>query len=184
MDKNSALSLFEQMHPGFFEKEHIRNIGDSEIFAEMILPLDDISGLPAAETDMEGVVFGRYTGDTETIRAAVNQVEEHWVNFYDDTREIYCALADGKIASFCVIEDMGTHELCGAKVRIGGPGCVGTVPKFRRHGIGLKMIRNVTCILKERGYDISYIHYTGVSDWYAKLNYKTILRWNGFGPIE
>ena len=38
------------------------------------------------------------------------------------------------------------------------------------------MVSLGTLILKERGFDYSYIHDTGVPDWYAKLGYKTIFR--------
>ena len=70
----------------------------------------------------------------------------------------------------------------GRKVRVGGPGCVGTLPAYRRRGIGLKMVEKATQILKERGFDYSYIHYTGVGPWYAKLGYELILQWDKHGP--
>ena len=92
-------------------------------------------------------------------------------------------MIDGRIASFCIIEDMGTHTLDGRAVRIGGPGCVGTVPEYRNRGVGLTMVRNVTRILKEEGFDFSYIHYTGVAPWYRKLGYMTILKWNKNGIL-
>ena len=37
--------------------------------------------------------------------------------------------------------------------------------------------------LKEEGYDLSYIHYTGVAPWYAKLGYRTILKWDRHGIL-
>ena len=46
------------------------------------------------------------------------------------------------------------------------------------------MVGKVTQILKEEGYDYSYIHFTGVSDWYKKLGYKTSHRWNRNGVID
>ena len=62
--------------------------------------------------------------------------------------------------------------------------CVGTVPEYRRQGIGLKMVQNVTQILKEKGYALGYIHYTGVGHWYAKLGYQTLVKWNSGGIIR
>jgi len=38
--------------------------------------------------------------------------------------------------------------------------------------------------VKEMGYDYSYIHYTGVANWYAKLGYRTEIIWNKHGIIE
>ena len=58
-----------------------------------------------------------------------------------------------------------------------------TVPEYRNRGIGLTMVKNVTEILRTEGYDYSYIHYTGISGWYKKLGYKTVLKWNGKGII-
>ena len=67
---------------------------------------------------------------------------------------------------------------------VGAPGCVGTVPACRRKGIGLKMVQNVTAILKRESYDLSCIHYTGVAPWYGKLGYETVLRWNRNGFLN
>ena len=76
---------------------------------------------------------------------------------------------------------MGVHGVNGREYKIGGPGCVGTLPEFRNKGIGLTMVRNVTQILKAEGYDYSYIHFTGIAQWYEKLGYKTCVRWNKNG---
>ena len=45
------------------------------------------------------------------------------------------------------------------------------------------MVKNVTRILKEDGYDYSYIHFTGVASWYEKLGYKTSIKWNKHGVL-
>jgi hypothetical protein len=45
------------------------------------------------------------------------------------------------------------------------------------------MVKGVTQILKEEGYDLSYIHYTGVAPWYHKLGYRTVLKWNKSGVL-
>ena len=63
------------------------------------------------------------------------------------------------------------------------PGCVGTVPAYRKKGIGLEMVRRATIMLKEEGFDLSWIHYTHIGPWYEKLGYRTVLRWNGKGFI-
>ena len=103
------------------------------------------------------------------------------MQFFDGGR-VYCGYCGGKIASFCLVDDMGEHDVNGRTFKVGGPGCVGTVPEFRRKGIGLVMVARVTEILADEGFDVSYIHYTGVADWYAKLGYMTFAKWgkNGF----
>ena len=96
---------------------------------------------------------------------------------------MYCGFFNERIASFCIIEDIGEHLLDGRRIKIGGPGCVGTVPEYRNRGIALVMVQNATQILKEEGYDLSYIHYTGVAPWYQKLGYRTILKWYKHGIL-
>ena len=131
----------------------------------------------------ENVTFGYYTGDFEDLKKAVGKVIPGWVPLFSEKSRVYCGFVDGKIASFCMIEDMGEHMLDGRVVKIGGPGCVGTVPEFRNRGIGLMMVKDVTQILKEEKYDLSYIHYTGVAPWYQKLGYRTVLKWNKHGIL-
>ena len=38
-------------------------------------------------------------------------------------------------------------------------------------------------ILKEEGYDYSYIHYTYLAPWYERLGYKTVIKWNRDGIL-
>ena len=56
--------------------------------------------------------------------------------------------------------------------------------KVRAKGIGLRMVQSATAMLAAEGYDIGYIHYTGVGPWYARLGYRTVLRWNRDGFVE
>ena len=93
------------------------------------------------------------------------------------------AVGVGKAVSFCMIADLGVHSINGRKVKVGGPGCVGTIPQYRDKGIGLTMVKNVTQILKEEGYDYSYIHYTSEAAWYEKLGYQTSVKWTGKGIL-
>lgn len=103
--------------------------------------------------------------------------------FYNGKHRAYCGYVDGKIASFCLIEDMGEHVINGCKIKVGGPGCVGTLPEYRNKGIGMTMVKKVTQILKNEGYDCSYIHFTGVPLWYEKIGYKSSVKWNKNGVI-
>ena len=173
--------LFSSMHPGFFERQYIKNIPAGETYDEMILYLRGFDR-PAVPVP-EGVTFGFYEGDIEALRERVALVDSGWPSIYRAGSRVYCAFQNGEIASFCLLENMGVHGYFGHELKIAGPGCVGTVPAYRRQGIGLEMIRRATLILKDEGYDISYIHYTGVADWYAHLGYRTILTWNRNGLL-
>lgn len=177
-------ALFNEMHPGFFDRPNIRARTSDEAFDEMLLPLDAFDPAAFGLSVPEDVFFGFYTGPMEPLLDAVRRVDPGWPPIFTPERRVYCGFCQDRIASFCIVEDMGAHMLNGKRLRFGGPGCVGTAPEFRRLGIGLKMVCNVTAILRQEGYDISYIHYTGVAPWYAKLGYRTFLRWtrDGFLP--
>ena len=140
---------------------------------EMLLALagyaDPLPGIP-------GVAFGLFDGDPAALAAAVATVEPHWVKYFGGREPAFCAMVDGRIVSFCLLSDFGKHTIAGKEAKVGGTGCVGTVPAYRRRGIGLKLVSLGTAILTARGFDYSYIHDTGVPDWYAKLGYKTIYR--------
>lgn len=58
-----------------------------------------------------------------------------------------------------------------------------TLPEFRRRGIGLEMVRLATQTLKQDGFDLSWIHYTHLADWYSRLGYQPVLRWNSGGLL-
>lgn len=140
---------------------------------EMLLALDGYTDpLPAPD----GVTFGFYSGDPAPLLAAVSEVEPGWAKYYDGREPAFCGFVGETVVSFCLLSDFGEREILGVKSRVGGTGCVGTLPAYRRRGIGLKMVSLGTLILKERGFDYSYIHDTGVPDWYAKLGYKTIFK--------
>lgn len=183
MKHSDAKKLFDQMYPDFFDRPFIRAIAQGRVFEEMILELGgEIPAPPSAAPD--GITFGLFCGgDEAALRESVAQVDESWVQYFGKTGEVYCAFDGGKVVSFCLLDDMGVHELAGRRVKVAGPGCVGTVPAYRRRGIGLEMVRRATQILKDRGYDVSYIHYTGVGPWYAGLGYETILKWDRNGVI-
>ncbi len=179
MDTCNWQKLFEEMHPDFFGRPYIRDIPESLLYEEMILDLHALRDIPPVPVP-EGVEYREVTAAIPGLSEAIRSVEPDWVPIYRPDSRVFCGLAGEQIASFCMISGMGTH----AGLRIGGPGCVGTVPEFRRQGIGLEMVRQVTLILKKEGCDLSWIHYTGVAPWYAKLGYQTVLRWNchGFLP--
>ncbi|MCI5904348.1 MAG: GNAT family N-acetyltransferase [Oscillospiraceae bacterium] len=181
MDKQGYILLFERIYPDFFESDTIRSLPEGLFFDEMLLSLSEFDIHKYDKTVEGNISFGFYEGGLDEIKKAAEKVDRDWVQFFDGTNRIYCGYTDGKIASFCLVDDMGTHDINGHRLKIGGPGCVGTLPEYRHRGIGLTMVRNVTQILKEEGYDYSYIHFTGVAPWYEKLGYKTAVKWNRNG---
>ena len=182
MKKQDAITLFHSMHPDFFAQECIQSLSEEWVYAEMLLRLEEFDANMYNKELDAGVTFGIYEGEHAKLLKAVEQVDPNWVEFFNEDDEVFCGYYDDKIASFCIIAPMGTHMINGQAVKIGGPGCVGTLPEYRNLGIGLTMVKKATRILKEEGYDYSYIHYTAVESWYVKLGYERILKWtkNGF----
>ena len=176
-------AIFNEIHPGFFDRDYVKRVADDEPASEMFMGLENMDACNYEKSFPENITFGYYEGDMEELKDAVEKVIPHWIPLFTENSRVYCGYVDGKIASFCMIEDFGEHIIYGRKCRIGGPGCVGTLPEYRDRGIGLTMVRNVTGILKEELYDYSYIHYTYETAWYAKLGYRTVLRWNGKGFV-
>ena len=183
MNKQESILLLDSMYPNFFERENVRSIPDEWICDEMILSLDKFEPHKYDKKLEDNISFGYYEGDIDELKKAVERVVQYWTQSYNEKQRIYCGYINGKIASFCLIEDKGVYNINGREVKIGGPGCVGTLPEYRNKGIGLTMVRHVTQILKEEGYDYSYIHFTGVAPWYEKLGYKTSVQWTKNGVV-
>ena len=143
-------------------------------FTEMELPLD---GFSVPEVSLpENAEFGFYSGDTDTLRRAVNEVDEEWVQYFTDDGLFFCCLVDREIASFCIVGGDEDFLLSDGAARIGSVGCVGTVPKFRKKGLGLHMVALASQWLKEQGCDSVFIHYTHLDKWYGKLGAKVFQR--------
>lgn len=183
MNKQDYISLLDCMYPNFFERENIRNLPDQWICDEMIIHLNKFEPNIYDRKLDDSISFGYYNGDLDELKEAVGKVVQYWAQSYNGKHRAYCGYIDGKVASFCLIEDMGVCNISGREIKIGGPGCVGTLPEYRNKGIGLTMVKNVTQILKDEGYDYSYIHFTGVAPWYKKLGYKTTIKWNKNGVM-
>lgn len=183
MNKQEAITLFHNMHPNFFEKEYIQNLSEDWTFEEMLLRLEEFD-IHKYEKELDAsVTFGFFEGNRGELLKVVEQVDPHWPEFFGEEDRVFCGYLDGKVVSFCIVENMGTYKINGQMLKIGGPGCVGTLPEHRDKGIGLMMVKKATQILKEEGYDYSYIHYTYVAQWYAKLGYETVLKWTKNGIV-
>lgn len=183
MEKQEAITLFHSMHPDFFERECIRGLSEDWIFEEMVLRLEEFDMRKYEKALDASITFGFFEGNRKELLEAVAQVDSDWPEYFGGEDRVFCGYLDGKVVSFCIVENMGTYTINGQTIRIGGPGCVGTLPEYRDKGIGLMMVKKATQILKEEGYDYSYIHYTYVARWYAKLGYETILKWTKNGIL-
>lgn len=172
-------AMFHALQPGFFEKDYIRTLPEEHIFDEQII---DLHAWQAGKTvDCPAhITFGFYQGDVETLQDAVRSVEDDWVQWFGKTERVFCAFDGDRVVSFCIVDDFGEAD----GLKVGAPGCVGTIPSYRKQGIGLRMVQLATAILQEEGYDLSWIHYTHVGHWYAKLGYQTVVRWNCKGIVE
>lgn len=157
---------------GFFEKNGFSAVGGCD---EMLLSLKDYSFDEKAFRGHLTAEYGWYKGSVEALHKAVAEVDESWVQYYEEDSSVYAATVNGEIASFCLVSTDVTNYLSDAYGRVGMPGCVGTVPKYRDRGIGIEMIARVTQYLKDRGMDISFIFFTGVADWYKKLGYEVFM---------
>lgn len=176
--------LFLEMHPNFFEREYVKATAEGKIASELLLRLQEFDASKYKKTFGDDVTFGFYDGSLEELHKAVEKVNPKWVKNFTEDMRVYCGFIDGNIASFCIIDDFGTHEVDGMTWKIAGPGCVGTLPEYRDRGIGLSMVSQVTEILRDELYDYSYIFYTYVDKWYEKLGYKTILKWDKHGFVK
>ncbi|MBR0464624.1 MAG: GNAT family N-acetyltransferase [Clostridia bacterium] len=172
-------ALFNSMFPDFFSADYIRQMPPDWAFTELVMDLRETRPEETGFQNPGGVTFGVYEGEIEPLRAAVARVDESWVRYFGEGSRVFCAFDGDGIVSFCILSDWGCHQ----GLRVGGPGCVGTVPKYREKGIGLEMVRRATEILRGEGFDLSWIHYTHLARWYAKLGYRRVLTWNGKGFI-
>ncbi len=171
--------IFNRLHPGFFEKDYIRALPEEHVFDEQVLDLHTFRADTLPIDCPQHITYGFYQGDLSELQAAVREVDDDWVQYFTSTDDVYCAFDGDKVVSFCMLDDCGEYE----GMRIAAPGCVGTIPAYRKQGIGLKMVQKATAILQGQGYDLSWIHYTHVGHWYARLGYKTVLKWNAKGIV-
>lgn len=172
--------LFHSIHPDFFQKESIRTMPTDWVFTELVMDLRGALPNAAPPHCPIGITFGEYHGALAALRDAVAQVDENWVQYFTQGCRYYCAFDGEKIVAFCILTDFGRVQ----RLHIGGPGCVGTIPAYRKRGIGAQMVRSATEVLRKDGYDLSWIHYTHLAHWYEKLGYRPILRWNSGGILR
>lgn len=127
-------------------------------FEKMGCTLDDrvaemsIGELNLPDKPLSGADFEIYTGDSQKLYEAVAKVDPDWAQFIG-VGDVFCATVGGEIASFCILGYNDTTILNDGAKRMGSIGCVGTVPDFRRRGIGLEMVAEAAKLLLQRGCD-------------------------------
>ncbi len=158
---------------GFFLGQGYENVGGCE---EMTI---DVQGFSSSEHKLpvpDNVTFGWYDGDFGRLKEAVADVDEEWVQYFSPEGRVFCGMMGDEIASFCEVDFDSECILSDGKNKVGVIGCVGTVHKYRKNGIGLKMVALATDELRKKGCDECFIHFTGVAPWYAKIGYRTFLK--------
>ena len=171
--------IFNRMNTDFFKEERIRRFSENDLFSELVLHLHETASAASPAQSPENITFGPFHGDLSVIQDAVRKVRADWVQYFSRDNRVLCAFDKDKIVSFCILDDMGTYD----GIHIAGPGCVGTIPEYRKRGIGLETVRLATEILRKEGYDLSWVHFTQEERWYSKLGYQTVLRWNCHGFV-
>lgn len=174
----ARVSLGGEIIPGAAESSRAffakRGYKLSDTFCEMELPLRDF--VPPPYSAPADVKFGFYEGDISALRSAAAAVDEEWVQYFEDGGCFFCGFHGEDTAAFCILGEDECCALSDGKSKIGSIGCVGTLPQFRRKGLGLQMTALVADYLKSRGCDSVFIHYTHLEHWYAKLGARTFLR--------
>lgn len=145
------------------------------VFAEMSMPLGEYREKTAP---IEGVTYGFFTGDLAELHKAVAQVDASWVQYYTPGTPVLCGFINGKVVSFCIVEEDPACIIAAPGLRIGSIGCVGTLPEYRGHGIGLRMVDLATVHIQSMGCHRGYISYTAIDHWYAKLGYRVFARFS------
>lgn len=156
----------------FFEKNGYRSVGSCD---EMFLDLREFCIDDYKFRGHDIAEYHWFDGDLKEIRDAVAGVDESWLPYFNNPEKIFVGCVGGEIASFCLVDMNCQNYLTDSYGKVGMPGCVGTVPKFRNKGIAIEMVAKVTEYLKEQKMDISFIYFTGVAEWYEKIGYKTFL---------
>ncbi len=149
--------------------------GDTGV--EMGMDLADFSPV-LPETD---ITYDFLSGRHDELIKAVASVDKEWVQYFNEDCNIYCGFKNREIACFCLVDFDAECILSDENSKVASIGCVGTVPKLRCNGYGLKMVENATLISKEKGCNKGFIHQTHLENWYGKLGYKTVIK---FSPVR
>ncbi|MGN0667096.1 MAG: GNAT family N-acetyltransferase [Huintestinicola sp.] len=148
---------------------------DDGDYAEMSMELHNYTEKTSPIPDVE---FGFFHGDISLLRAAVAKVDEDWVQYFGKDSSVFCGYVNGWPVSFCIVDIDADCIISSPDSRIASIGCVGTIPDYRKQGIGLRMVDLATVYAKSKGCTKGYIHFTHIDQWYAKLGYETFARFS------
>ena len=74
MDKKEKERLFNELHPGFFDREYVRKIPENEVATELMMYLRDFDPKCYNKTLSENITFGFYNGDINELKENVRSV--------------------------------------------------------------------------------------------------------------
>ncbi|MBR1557656.1 MAG: hypothetical protein IJ647_07845 [Prevotella sp.] len=103
MKESFYRALFNDMHPGFFERPQIRAMPEEEVFDEMLLDLSTFDVNRYHKDLPKSISFGYYEGNLEMLRDKVVLVDDGWARYFYAGSRIYCGFVEGEVASFCII---------------------------------------------------------------------------------
>lgn len=156
----------------FFEKNGYASKGQCD---EMYINLNTFTYSADNFRGHNKASYGWYEGDADKLRQAVADVDEEWVQYFNEGDNVFVGMVGDEIACFCLVDLNCRKYLSDKYGKVGMPGCVGTVHKYRNQGIAIEMVALATQYLKEKNMDISFIFFTGVADWYKKIGYNTYI---------
>ena len=175
MNKTYA-KVFNEVYPNFFEKKDIRSLSEDHIFYELVFDLTD--GDRLLKYDKPKINVELRMCDAHKIKDAVALVNENWVKYFKRGTKACCLYCNNRLVSFCLIE---TKEVNGS--HIGFIGCLGTLPDYRNNGCASYLISYITATMYSAEYDLVWIHYTYLDEWFSDIGFETVLEWNCRGLL-
>jgi ribosomal protein S18 acetylase RimI-like enzyme len=113
---------------------------------------------------MVNLVFRTLAGREPTIAT-------DWAHVYDEANleNVMVVCKQGRLVAST---GLWTNEvqLGDARLRVGGINCVGTLPDYRRHGLGSSVVEAAQARMRDLGCHVGLL-VTGISSWYRRLGW-------------
>jgi predicted acetyltransferase len=146
----------------------------------------------AGEVHLEGPRPARLE-EREELLAMINSVFRidagRQPTIASDWAHVY---APHNLANISVMRDAGTGKLVAstgvwvcdvvmgaATLRVGGINCVGTLPDYRRHGLGSRVMMAAQERMRELGCQVALLG-TGIMNWYRRLGWEEAGLWRSY----